>query len=175
MLLNQEASNMFHHTVAKILWGALRARPDLLPALSYLTCKVTAPDQDDLKKLIRLVSYISGTVELPLILTADTTRVVKWWVDASFAVRKEMRSQTGATMSMGKGCIYSSSRKQKLNTTSSTEAELVAADDVMPQIIWTQQFLISQGVKVTHNILHQDNRSAILLEKNGVGSSSKRT
>jgi hypothetical protein len=88
---------MFHHTVARVLWGAMRARPDLLTTLSYLTCKVKAPDEDDLKKLIRLVGYIRGTIELPLILTADGSRVVKWWVDASFATCKNIRSQTGAT------------------------------------------------------------------------------
>ncbi len=35
--------------------------------------------------------------------------------------------------------------------------------------------MIAQGVKVTDNILYQNDRSAILLEKNGRASSSKRT
>ena len=35
--------------------------------------------------------------------------------------------------------------------------------------------MIDQGIKVTDNILYRDNRSAILLEKNGRASSSKRT
>ena len=34
---------------------------------------------------------------------------------------------------------------------------------------------MAQGIKVTNNILYQDNKSAILLEKNGRASSSKRT
>ena len=67
------------------------------------------------------------------------------------------------------------SRKQKLNTTSSTEAELGGVNDVMPQILWTRNFLIAQGVEVTHNILHQDNKSAMILETNGSSSSSRRT
>ena len=45
----------------------------------------------------------------------------------------------------------------------------------MYQILWTRLFMIAQGIKVTDNILYQDNRSAILLEKNGRASSSKRT
>ena len=67
------------------------------------------------------------------------------------------------------------SRKQKLNTRSSTEAELVGADDASQMIIWTKLFLEAQGYKVTENILYQDNKSAILLESNGRRSSSKRT
>jgi hypothetical protein len=112
VLLTQEVAKKFHHTVAKILWGAIHARPDLLPTLLYLTCKVTALDQDDSKKLVRLVSYIKGSTNLPLILTADTAWVVTWWVDDSFALQKNMRSQTGAAMSMGRGCMYSTYRKE---------------------------------------------------------------
>ena len=39
----------------------------------------------------------------------------------------------------------------------------------------TKLFLEAQGIEITHNILYQDNQSAILLEKNGKRSSSKRT
>ena len=53
--------------------------------------------------------------------------------------------------------------------------ELVAVDDCMPAVCWTRYFLESQGYKITDNIVYQDNRSAILLEKNGMASSSKRT
>ena len=46
---------------------------------------------------------------------------------------------------------------------------------MMAQILWTRLFMEAQGIKVSDNILYQDNRSAILLEKNGRVSSSKRT
>jgi hypothetical protein len=62
---------------------------------------------------------------------------VKWWIDASFAVHPDMKSHTGRTMSLGKGSIYSMSQKQRLNTKSSMEAELVGVDDGMPLVIWT--------------------------------------
>ena len=44
----------------------------------------------------------------------------------------------------------------------------------MPHIIWTNYFLNWQGYNVKDTILYQDNKSAILLEKNGKKSSSKR-
>ena len=71
--------------------------------------------------------------------------------------------------------MCSSSTKQKLNTKSSTEAELVAADDCMPQLAWTRHFLEAQGYNIDKCVLHQDNKSAMLLEKNGRASSGKRT
>jgi hypothetical protein len=71
--------------------------------------------------------------------------------------------------------MYSTSTRQKLNTKSSTEAELVGVNDVMPLILWTQYFLDAQGYGVRENKVFQDNQSAILLEKNGRRSSSRRT
>ena len=112
---------------------------------------------------------------MPLRLSADNTGVIKWWVDASFATRSDMESQTGATMSLGKGSIFSFSKKQKLNTKSSTEAELVGVDDLTPQIMWTKYFLEAQGQTIHDNIVHQDNKSSIQLETNGIKSSSART
>jgi hypothetical protein len=78
-------------------------------------------------------------------------------------------------MSLGKGVVYGTSKKQKLNTKSSTESEIVAADDNLPQMLWTLYFLEAQGYKIDDNILYQDNKSSILLETNGRGSSGKRT
>jgi hypothetical protein len=67
------------------------------------------------------------------------------------------------------------STKLKLNTISSTETELVAVSDYLPMILWTNYFLDAQGYTSRDTVLNQDNQSAILLEKNGTKSSSKRT
>ena len=67
------------------------------------------------------------------------------------------------------------SRKQKLNTRSSTEAESVGPDDLSTMILWTRLFMQEQGYDIQKNILYQDNKSTILLENNGKKSSSKRT
>ena len=78
-------------------------------------------------------------------------------------------------MSLGKGAIISTSIKQKMNTKSLTETELIAADDLMPHILWMNYFLNWQGYNAKETILYKDNKSEILLDKNGKKSSSKRT
>ena len=105
----------------------------------------------------------------------EGTPVLKWWVDAAYAVHSDMKSHSGAILTLGNGCVYSKSNKQKINTKSSTEAELVAASDMSSQILWTLYFLEEQGYAIKENTLYQDNKSAILLEKNGGLSSSQRT
>jgi hypothetical protein len=143
--------------------------------VSFLTKRVKAPGQDDCKKLRRTMQCLRGLIDLVLTLEADSKRILKWWVDASHAVHPDMKSHTGGTLSMGKGSTYSASKSQRLNTKSSTEAEVVGVDNVMAQVLWTRYFLEAQGYKVEKNTAYQDNQSAMLLERNGRGSSSKRT
>ncbi|GAX21402.1 hypothetical protein FisN_28Lu124 [Fistulifera solaris] len=175
ILLDAREKEIFHHNVAKLLFLCKRARPDIQTPVAFLCTRVQSPDRDDWKKLARTMKYLRGTKSLPLTLGADNLSVVKWWADASFAVHKDMRSHTGGVLSMGRGAVYGTSTRQKLTTKSSTEAELVGVSDVLPQVLWTRYFLEAQGYHISDNLLYQDNKSAILLEKNGKMSSGKRT
>ena len=121
------------------------------------------------------MKHLRKTLLLPLILSANGSGILKWWVDASFAVHPNVRGQSGGGSSMGRGFPVVSSTKQKLNARSSAETEVAGADDFVPAICWTRHFVLAQGHDVADNILHQDDESAMLLEKNGKASSSKRT
>ena len=90
-------------------------------------------------------------------------------------VHPDMRSHSDIYMTLGKGTAYSASSKQKLNMKCSTEAELVAIDDSMAQVLWTRHFLAAQGEHVPTTTIYQDNKSTILLAENGKTSSGKRT
>jgi hypothetical protein len=78
-------------------------------------------------------------------------------------------------MSLGRGSAIGMSNNQKIDTRSSTELELVGADDVIPQLMWTMYFIEAHGCSMEECILNQDNMSAMLLETNTKQSSSKRT
>jgi hypothetical protein len=174
--LDNNKKEEFHTMVAKALFLCKRARPDLQPTVPFLCTRVNFSDEDDWKKLKRMLKYLQSTIELELILEAGKGDglTVCWYADAAFAVHPDMKSHTGAIMTLGKGAVNTISTKQKLNTRSSTEAELVAADAIAPQAIWTRNFLKEQGYE-SNTIIYQDNTSAMLLEKNGIESSSKRT
>ncbi len=82
---------------------------------------------------------------MPLILSADSLTMAHWWVDAAYAVHDDCRGHTGAGMSLGQGMALSYSWKQKINTKSSTQAELVGVDDSLAYILWARYFLAEQG------------------------------
>eukprot|EP00957_Ditylum_brightwellii_P172111 13103509-Ditylum_brightwellii.AAC.1 len=121
--LNKELAQAFHTAVARLLFVCKHARQDIQTSIAFLTTRVKAPDKHDWKKLKCLLRYLKGTIDLTLILTADNLNLAKWWVDRAYAVHKDMKSHTGATMTLGKGSVYSMSNKQKLNTKNSTETE----------------------------------------------------
>ena len=121
------------------------------------------------------MKYLRETIDMPLTLEGGNMRVIKWLVDASYAVHPDMRSHNGSTMSLGKGSIYSSSPRQKLNTKSSTKVELVGVSDAMSQILWTRYFMEAQAYGIDENVGGQNNMSTMLLENNGRASSSRRT
>ena len=94
-------------------------------------------------------------------LRADEIGIIKWYVETSYATHNDCRDHIRAMMTLGGSTITSFSRKQRINTKSSTEAELVGVDEALPQIY--------------QNILYQDNQSAMILETNGKTVHSKWT
>ena len=165
--LTSKKQRIFHSCVAKLLFVAKRSRPDILTAISFLTTRVTKPNVDDWGKLRRVLQYLKGSIQMRLTLAADSMTILKTWIDASYAPHHDMRSHTGGCSSFGTGTTMTKSSKQKLNTKSSTEAELIGVSDVLPYNLWTIYFLKEQGYEVKKNIIFQDNQSAIRLEKNG--------
>jgi hypothetical protein len=159
--LTWEKAKLFHSTVAKLLFVAKRARPDILLTVSFLTTRVKCPDQDDWKKLIRLLGYLKETANLYLTLSCSNLNNLPWFIDGSYALHEDMRGQSGAMLLARNCAMLFRSNKQKVNTRSSTETELVAVDDALPTIQWTKKFMYDQGYDL-EMIIKEDNRSKIL-------------
>ena len=174
-LLDRKKREVFHSFVAKGLFLSKRARLDVHQTIAVLSSRVREPRDSDWKAIVRFMRYLHSTKFWHKTLSADDLKVMKWWIDASFAVHPDFKSHTGSVMSMGSGAAQVMSRKQKLVSRSSTEAELIAVDDVITMVLWTKLFLECQGYPIEKNILYQDNKSAILLETNGRKSAGKRS
>ena len=127
--LNDEKREIFYSFVTKGMFVSKRARLDIAPTISVLATRVQKSNDDDWKKLISLMRYLDGTQELHLTLSANDLRTIKWYIDASFAVHPDFRSHTGGVMTMGEGGMQILSNRQKLNSQSSTEAELIGVND----------------------------------------------
>ena len=69
------------------------------------------------------------------ILSIDKLMEFDILIDAAYATHPDMRSHTGGCVHAGDGVLHIRSSKQKLNTNSSTEAELVGVSKYFPYAI----------------------------------------
>ena len=171
--LSQQGSDQFHSRVAKLLYMAKRARPDLLTAVGFLATRVSSPTQEDWKKLERTLRYVNGTRNMWLTLSVSNSFSIEAYIDASYGVHADGKGHTGVCITIGSGFFYVASTKQKLVSKSSTEAELIGVSDGLSQVLWVRNFLLEQGYTVGPAIVWQDNKSTIAIMEKGRSTSSR--
>jgi hypothetical protein len=66
----------FHHSVEQLLFASTRSRKYIQTTIAFLTTRVKNPDEENWRKLRRLMRYIKGTINLPLIMRADSRNVI---------------------------------------------------------------------------------------------------
>ena len=164
--LSEEKAEIFHHVVAKLLFVAKRVRPDIDLVISYLCGGVDRSTTEDWGKLRRLLHYLNGTLDMVRRIGMSKGRKMETWEDASYGVHPDMKGHTDGAVSLGLGLIQHKSLKQKLNTKSSTESELVGASDFIGYSVWIKRFMTEQGYKLNDLVFYQDNESAIKLASN---------
>ena len=79
--LPQDVADLFHRKTAQLLFVAQRGRPDLRTAISFLTKRVQSPDEDDYKKLVRLIKYVRRTKFLRMAIEATYLDQNHWFID----------------------------------------------------------------------------------------------
>ncbi|CAJ1944996.1 unnamed protein product [Cylindrotheca closterium] len=123
--LDEKKADCFHSVVQSLLYVSRRCRLDIQTAIGFLCTRVDSPDEDDWAKLKRLLQYLRGTIDLVRTLGGEDINRMKSWVDVSYGIHDECKSHTGGCTSFGWGVLLTKCQKQKLNTKSPTEAEIV--------------------------------------------------
>jgi hypothetical protein len=170
--------NEFMSKLMRIAYLAARTRPDLTFTVSALATRGKSPTQRDMKKLDRLMEYINGTRDLGLKIKA-TDMKVSLYCDAGFGIHVDRRSHSGIIAALGSGdsmcLILWKSIRQRLVSTSSTEAELIAIHDGLDFILWIRRVLEFLGYPQECTTVYQDNTSTITIAYMGRGSAHGHT
>ncbi len=111
-VLKEADRKLFHMMVAKLLYLAKRARPDLLTIVSFLCTRVTKATREDATKLSWVLGYLQKTRGETLRLEPKGMLQVEANVDASFAPHSDSKSQMGVTVFIG-GAWYLQRPKSK--------------------------------------------------------------
>ncbi len=168
-LLPEKDKEMFHSQVAKALYVSARACPEVTTAISFLTTRVTKPTISDKKKLERVVNYLHFS---PMTYRPSGQNELVIYTDASFAPHADLKSQSGLAV-FYRGClIHHSSRKQRLVSRSTAEAELIALSDAVEEIELASELIAEIG-EMPRIIIKQDNEAVINLLRGGGGLKTK--
>jgi hypothetical protein len=118
------------------------------------------------------MQFLRATRFIPLIIMSDGINTVIY-IDGAHAVHSNCKGHSGLFLTQGKGAMINISKKLGLVTNSSTETEIVSTGERMPKCTWFRYFRIEQGEPIVEDLLMQDNKSMILLQKNGIFSVGK--
>jgi len=154
--------------VMTLLYLAKRTRPDILKEITFLSTKNHSPNECDWRKLDRVFEYLNYTKDRVLSLKVDNLEVVVY-VDASYLTHDNMKGHTGGVIMLGEkgGTNLAISRKQRILARSSTEAELIAIEEILQYAIFAKEIvgeMVNKEIKVK---IYEDNMSTINLCKNG--------
>jgi Reverse transcriptase (RNA-dependent DNA polymerase) len=162
---------LFHTVVARLLYLGKRTRADILTAVQHLCTRVNDARKSDDKKLERILGYLKSTMHKKKIISNQGFTRVEGMIDAAYGCHADGKSQTGCTIQIGGTSVMDVSRKQKIVSKDSTEAELVALSDMVLDVLQVHYVLEGQGLKLSPPLLHQDNQATITLVTKGGGRS----
>ena len=93
--LRPDEKQKFHRIVAQLLYILKRARPNLAPALPFLTTRVCEPKDDDWLKLKHVIEYLSATTDLCLVLHVDKSNNPVFSIDTAHQTNDDCKGYTG--------------------------------------------------------------------------------
>nr|GEV46752.1 uncharacterized mitochondrial protein AtMg00810-like [Tanacetum cinerariifolium] len=158
----------FRNMVVSLMY-LTASRPDLVFTVCMCASYQASPTKKHLKVFKQVFRYLRGTINWGLWYLKDTAMALTAYADADHAgCQDTRRSTSGSAQFLGDKLVRWSSKKQKSNAISITEAEYIAMSGCCAQILWMRSLLTDYGFVFNKIPLYCDNRSAIALCCNDV-------
>lgn len=132
---------LYQGMIGRLLYLSRCTRPDIAAAVNRMSRVSANPSENHLHMVKRIFQYIHGTMDRALRLGGEINEILAY-TDSDFASDlKDRCSTSGRVIFLGKGPVSWSSTKQKNVTTSTKEAEYVAASGCVKNILWIKGLL----------------------------------
>jgi histone deacetylase 1/2 len=171
-------NHWYRSIVGELLYISVCSRPDLSFAVNMCARQVENPNSRHKGAVIKILRYIKSTTDFGLIYqgSGKEPRLVVH-SDSDFAAdKKDSKSTTGFVVTMN-GCTISwYSSKQKAVSTSTVEAEYIAASAATKEVIWLQYLLteLTGCMSLQPPLLLLDSTGAETLAQNdGISNKTK--
>ncbi|KAJ9535340.1 hypothetical protein OSB04_un001549 [Centaurea solstitialis] len=141
--------------------------------IMYSTCLCARyqaePKESHLTAVKRIFRYLKGTPNLGLWYSKDSGFDLTAYSDSDFAGCKiDRKSTTGGCHLLGGKLVSWNSKKQNSVSTSTAEAEYVAAGICCAQVLWLRNQLQDYDIQLSKIPIYCDNTSAIAIANNPV-------
>ncbi|XP_073841492.1 uncharacterized protein [Musca autumnalis] len=108
----------------------LGTRPDLAFSAGVLSRSLESPTSEDVQRLKRVLRYIAGTLDYGIIYKTNGLKKLECYSDADYGgCMSTGRSTTGVVACYAGSPISWISQRQPTVSTSTTEAEIIAASE----------------------------------------------
>lgn len=168
---------LYQEKVGTLLYAAISTRPDISHAVNKLAQHMQAPTAVDGRACDRVFRYLAGTKTLGLLfgrsgVSSGMGALVSAYADSDWGSDpSDRKSITGWVAMLSGDPISWASKKQKVVSQSSCEAELYAGAAAINEIKWLRGLLDELSIADAHSpILFGDNQSAQSLSRNGIKS-----
>jgi Reverse transcriptase (RNA-dependent DNA polymerase) len=161
-------SSTYRGMVGSLLY-LTASRPDIMFATCLCARFQADPKESHLIAIKRIFRYLKGTPNLGLWYPKDTGFELVGYSDSDYAGCKiDRKSTTGSCQFLGGRLVSWFSKKQHSVSTSTAEAEYIAAGSCCAQILWMKNQLMDYGLELTNIPIYCDNTSAIAISDNPV-------
>ena len=173
-----EDNHWYRSVVGELLYQVVCTRPDISFAVNLCARKVENPTEDHKRAIQKILRYLKGTADKGLVYERkDKEPRLVAFSDSDFASDKVDSKSTCGYIVMMNGCTISwQTSKQKSVSTSTVEAEYVAASKAVKEVIWLN-YLLEEVLgydKMPKPLLLLDSAGAeTLIQNEGVSQKTK--
>jgi hypothetical protein len=143
----------YRQLLGKLSYAAQKARPDLSVVVGMLAKFQSKPLVKHWDALLHAVCYVRDTLSHGLHYDLGHARddpsalTLTMYVDADYANSPDRKAVSGIVLQLGGATISWSSKRQSITTTSTLEAELVAATRACKEVLWARGLLQEVGLQ----------------------------
>jgi hypothetical protein len=146
------------------MYAARFTRPDILMPVTFLASRSAHPTEEDMSKAMRVLKYLSGTVDVGIHFSRKQKIDPRIYADASHGIHADGRGHGGIVITLGSGVAHARSFKLKMTSRSSSESELIVLEEASSYVEWYMSLLSSFHVDNVKPLkVYQDNKSTIIM------------
>ncbi|KAG7533199.1 Ribonuclease H-like superfamily [Arabidopsis thaliana x Arabidopsis arenosa] len=164
-----EDVTQYRRLVGKLIYLTI-TRPDICFAVNVVSQHMQAPTLHHWNMVTRILKYLKGAPGQGIWMGCNKNTELVGYCDADYAGdTKDRRSTTGYCTFIGGNLVTWRSKKQKVVSLSSAEAEYRAMRKLITELMWLKALLKDFGIDTPKPItMHCDNQAAIHIASNSV-------